>query len=114
MVLYAVVDVSLLHGDDGVVDDREWSFTAGIGRSQHDEIAAAASGFAHQGALGTITIAAAAEDRNHFCGVGAAGNEFAGQSGEVAECVVGVGVVDDEGGGRAAIDALEHSWDMGK
>ena len=80
-------------------------FGAGIVAGGDDEIAAFARGLAHLGALGAVAVAAAAEEgddaRAGCCG------DLAGERGQVAQRVVGVGVVDDDGEGLAGIDGLE-------
>ena len=84
----------------------------GLSEVRIDEIAAAPGGFAHQRTLGTIAIAAAAEDGDHLAA--AARNEFAGERGEVAQRVVGVGVVHDHGEGLAGVHALEAAGHAGE
>ena len=77
----------------------------GIVAGGDDEIAALAGGLAHLWPLGAVAIAAAAEERDHAraCGCG----HLARQRGQIAQGVVGVRVVDDDGERLAGIDGLE-------
>ena len=104
--------LAALQSGQRVVDDRHRVLAARIVGGEDDEIAAAPGGFAHQRALGAIAIAAAAEDGDHLAA--AAGNEFAGKRGEIAQRVVGVGVIHHHGEGLAGVHALEASGHAGQ
>ncbi len=65
-------------------------------------------GLAHQGALGAVAVAAAAEERDHT-----AGGQGARHLNDVAQGVVGVRVVDHDQKGLAAVHALEAAGDRG-
>ena len=69
------------------------------------KVAALAGGLAHLGALGAVAVAAAAEERDDArAGIR---RHLAGERGQVAQRVVGVRVVHDDGEGLAGIDGLE-------
>ena len=76
-----------------VVHDGERILRARIVAGEHHEVAQLAGGLPHQRALGAVAVAAAAEQRDH-----ALGAEAARHRDDVAQRVVGVGVVhhDDE------------------
>ena len=75
-------------------------FGARIVAGGNHEVASLARGVAHLGALGAVAIAAAAEERDDA----AAGlrRQLAGQGDQVAQRVVGVRVVHNDGEGLAA------------
>ncbi len=81
-------------------------FGAGIVAGGDDEIAAFARGLAHLGALGAVAVAAAAEERDD-ARAATCGGHLAGEGGQIAQGVVGVGVVHDHGEGLAGVDGLE-------
>ena len=89
-------------------------FAARIVGGEHDEIAAPPGGLAHQRTLGAVAVAAATEHSDDSPRTSVARDELARQSSEIAQRVVGVSVVDDDGEGLAAIDALKSSGDMGQ
>ncbi len=80
-------------------------FGAGIVAGGDDEIAALARGLAHFRALGAVAVAAAAEERDDARA--GCGGHLAGERGQVAQRVVGVRVVDDDGEGLARVDGLK-------
>src|SRR6516225_10637368 len=94
-----------LQADHRVVDDGERIFAARIVGGQYGEIAAASGSFTHERALGPIAVSTAAEERKYSASTRL--HEFAREGGQVAERVVGVGVIHDHGERLAAIDALK-------
>ena len=109
---HAVFHAGPLQAHQRVIDDGPRIFAARIVGSEHDEIAASPRRLAHQRTLGAIAIAAATEHRQHSRRPAAARDELAGQRREIAQRVVGVGVVDDHRERLAAVDALKSSRDM--
>ena len=93
--------------DHGIIDDGQRIFTARIVGSQHHEIAAPARGFAHQRTLGAIAVAAASENRNYSALASGLLHKFARQRGQVAQRIVGVGIVHNHGERLTAIHALK-------
>ena len=85
-----VFDTGTLQSDDSVIHDGERVFAARIIGSQDHEIAAPSGSFAHEGTLGAVAIATASEDGDHSRFLAGALDELAGQSGEIAQGIVGV------------------------
>ena len=71
--------------------------------SEHDDVAHAARGLAHQRTLAAIAVAAAAEQRDDAAG----GMQLARRGQQVAQRVVGVRVIHDHQERLAQVDALE-------
>ncbi len=80
-------------------------FSSRIIRGKHHHVAARASRLAHQRTFASITIAAAAEHGDHPAA--SLAHELAGHGDDIAQGVVGVGVVDDHGKILPAIDGLK-------
>ena len=110
----SILGASFLQADQGIVNDGAGIFTPRIIRGEHDEITATPGGLAHQGTLGAIAIAAATEQRNDSRSGAGARNKFTSERGQIAECIVGVGVIHDYSEGLATVDALKSAWDMGQ
>src|ERR1700745_129325 len=58
---YPVFHPCALQSREGIVKDRHRVFAAGVSRSQHAELVPLPRRFAHERALGAVTVAAAAE-----------------------------------------------------
>src|SRR5256885_2158685 len=93
--LNRIASAAALQSWQGIFDDGQGIFAARIVGSQHHKVTATASGLAHQGTLALITIAAAAEERDHPAGMRLGCYEFARQGCKVAQCVVGVRIIHD-------------------
>src|SRR5271165_745115 len=78
-----------------VVHDGDGVFTARVVAGQNYEVAASSCGFAHQRPLGAIAIAATSEDGDHASRPTPLIEEIVGHCREVADSVVGVGIVYD-------------------
>ena len=100
-----VRDAGRLEAGLDLGEDRRGIFRAWIVAGGDDEIAAFARRLTHFGALGTVAIAATAEERDDARA--GSGGDLAGERGQIAERVVGVRVVDDHGEWLAGVDGLE-------
>jgi len=103
--LYGVLDAAGFQSGFDFREDGERIFRARIVAGGDDEIAAFAGGHAHLGALGAVAIAAAAKERDDA--LAALRGHLPGERREIAQRVVGVGVVHDHGEGLARIDGLK-------
>ena len=85
--------------------NRQRLLGAGIVACGDHKVASLPRGLAHLGTLGAVAVAAAAEERDHA----AAGlrRHLAGKGGQIAQGVVGVGVVHNHREGLAGIDGLK-------
>jgi hypothetical protein len=104
-----------LDAGESLVEDGRGIFGARVVAGEDDQIAALAGGAAHLGALSAVAVAAAAEESDdsalRVAGT-AVGYELAGQGDEVAQGIVGVGVVDDDGDAVAGRHDLEATGDL--
>src|SRR5207248_11758247 len=82
-------------------DDLHWIFAARIVRGEDDIITTRAGGRAHQRTLALIAIATATEESNHAAWLLLRRDEFSSDGGEIAERIVGVGIVHDHSEGLA-------------
>jgi hypothetical protein len=101
-----------LQSDNRVVDDGQRIFTARIVGGEYDKITALSCRSAHQRTLAAITVAATAEHGDH-AGAGWL-YEFAGQGGQVPQCVIGVSVIDNYGEWLATVHALKATGNAGE
>ena len=90
-----------------VTENVQRILAARIVRGEDDEIASFSCSAAHERALGFVAVASAAEEGDDFST--GDGYKFASQSGEIAEGIVGVGVIDYDGEVLAGVDGLETS-----
>src|SRR5439155_10995400 len=100
-----------LQSDHGIVDNCERIFAARVIGGQHHEITAPAGGLAHYWALGAIAIAAAAKHSDHPTFLASTLDKLATESREIAECIVGMGIIHDDGKRLLAIDSLKAAGD---
>ena len=87
----------LLKADQCVVHDGEWIFGAGIVRGENNEITSLARGFAHNGRLARSRSPPQPKRVMTFPFESGFRDEIAGQRGEIAERVISVRVVHDDG-----------------
>ena len=109
--LQHILGAAALQAGQGVVHDVERVFTARIVAGQDHEVAARSGRLAHQRPLAAVAVAAASENRDDPACASPLRQKVARQRGQVAQRVVGVGVVHDDGEGLAHIDSLETSCD---
>ena len=110
--LECVADASALQSRQGVVHDGDGIFTARIVAGKHDEIAAVARGFAHQGALGAVAVATATEYGDDATRTAALVQKIVRDCRQVTDGVVGVRIVDDHGKGLTEVEPLETTGDV--
>src|ERR1035441_10375739 len=94
--------VEAADADQGVVHDGQGIFGSRCVAGEDDEVAALRGCLSHEGTLGAVAVAAAAEERNDALWV-----EPAGHRDDVAQRVVGVRVVHHHDEGLAFIDTLK-------
>src|ERR1700722_10472827 len=111
---YRVFDSALLQAHQSIINDRSRILAARIVGSEYHKIAAASGCLAHKRTLDAIAIASTAEHRQDSPGGSPARNEFTSQRCQIAQSVVGVSVVDDDGKRLAAIDAFKSSRNVGQ
>ncbi len=107
--LDGIADIAGFEAGLDFSEDGARIFGARVVAGGDDEVASLPCGQAHLGAFGAIAIAAAAED-SEDAATGLRGH-LARKSSEIAERVVGVRVVDDDGEGLAGVDGLEAAGD---
>ena len=98
----------LLEPRQHLFDDGQRVFSPRIIRSKYNHVAAFSSRLPHERALGTITIATAAEHGDDPAASAAHKRTRCGD--DIAQGIVGVGVVDHDGKILPAIDGLESAW----
>ena len=105
--LHGVLRAGALQANHRVIDDSQRVFTARVVGGEDHKIAASSCGFAHQGTLSPVTIAAAAEERDNAAFLSGLRDELSRERGEISQGVVGVRIVHHYGKRLAAINPLK-------
>ena len=105
--LQGVTRAATLQAGEHIIHDVQRILVSRIVAGKHHEVAATSRRFAHQRTLAAITVATAPENRDHPPGTPALDEKIPGHRGQVAQRVVGMRIVHDDGKRLAKVHTLE-------
>src|SRR5262249_1011182 len=99
----------LLQSDQRIINDSPRIFTARIVRRKHDKVTSASRCFSHHRTFRPVAISSATKDGKYAPLCSSAGNELTRQSGQIAQRIISVGIVDNHGEWLATIHTLKSA-----